>query len=307
MSANILVIDADKLVAQLLEKALVKAGHTVTAVEDPLHGLRMLDEKSFDLVITDIGLRRMSGIQVLERVKALDDTIEVIVFAGAEEETFENALAALRLGACDFLTKPLRNMDELMVAVELALDKRNLSTNVRRLVASLDQMRSTDFLTGVFTRRYFLERVSVELRRARRHKKPVTCMLIDIDHLEQVNRDYGRPCGDQVLAHVARAIALDRRVTDTLARYGGEEFVVAMAETRPDQAVIAAEKIRKRVEEGEFSFGGQTIPLTVSIGIAGQQAPESITELIDQAHLALLEAKRAGRNRVQAAQVSVGS
>lgn len=306
MNAHILVIDADRLVVQLLEKALGKVGHEVTASDDPVRGLRLLDERSYDLVITDLAMPKLTGIQVLEQVKALDDTIEVIVFAGAEEETFENALASLRLGASDFLTKPLRNIDELMAAVERALERRSLSKNIRNLAEGLNRMRSTDFLTGLPTRRYFLERVSIELRRARRHKKNVSCLLADIDHFDQINRTYGRTCGDQVLVYVAKAVTYDRRVTDVLCRYGGEEFVVVLPETRPDQAVTAAEKIRQRVEAGQFSFGGQVIPVTISIGVSGTQAPESFTELSEQAQLALAEAKRAGRNCVRQVEVKVG-
>lgn len=306
MRASILVIDADKLVVQLLEKALGKAGHAVTAVADPARGLRLLDEQSFDLVITDIGLRRLSGIQILERVKALDETIEVIIFAAPEEETSENALAALRLGASCFLTKPLRNMDELMVAVERALERRSLAMNIRRLGQSLEQMRNTDLLTGVASRRSFLERVSIELRRSRRHKTWVSCLLVDVDHLDQISRDYGRSCADEALIYVAQAVTQDRRLTDIVGRYGGEEFVVALAETRPEQATIAAEKIRQRVEAGPFRFGGQVIPVTVSIGVGGGQSPESMIELIDHAQQALEEAKRAGRNCVRLAEARVG-
>jgi diguanylate cyclase (GGDEF)-like protein len=305
MNAKILVIDADKLVVQLLEKALGKAGHEVTPVDNAPKALRLLDTQSFDLVITDVAMPKLTGIQVLEQVKALDDAIEVIVFAGAEEESFENALAALRLGASDFLTKPLRNIDELMAAVERALARRDVSTNIRNLTESLERLRRTDMLTGIPTRRYFLERVSIELRRARRHKKNVSCLLVDIDYLEQINRDYGRPCGDQVLVYVARAVTHDRRITDILGRYGGEEFVIVMPETRADQALIAAEKIRQRVEEGKFSFGGQTIPVTVSIGVSGAMAPEGTAELIDQANLALREGKRSGRNCVRSVEVKV--
>lgn len=305
MSANILVIDADKLVVQLLEKALGKAGHEVTAVDEPVRGLRLLDEQSFDLVITDVAMPKLSGIQVLERVKALDETIEVIIFAGAEEETFENAAAALRLGASYFLTKPLRNIDELMVAVERALEKRSLAMNIRRLAVNLEQMRNTDFLTGVASRRHFLERMSIEVRRSRRHKKHISCLLVDVDYLDQISRDYGRSCGDQALIYVARAVTHDRRITDAVGRYGGEEFVVALVETAPDRAMIAAEKIRQQVEAGPFRFGGREIPVTVSIGLAGAQGPESIIELIDQAQQAAEEAHRAGRNCVRAAAVKV--
>lgn len=305
--ANILVIDEDYLVVQMLEKALGRAEHQVTAVSDSVRGLQLLDEESFDLVITDIGMPRLSGIQILERVKALDETIEVIVFAGAEEESFENAIAALRLGASDFLIKPLRNIDELMSAVDRALEKRSVSMNIRRLSQSLEQMSNTDSLTGLATRRYFFERVSIEMIRSRRHKKFVSCLLVDVDHLDQINKTYGRPCGDQALVYVARAVTQDRRITDVLGRYGGEEFVLALPETRPEHAVTAAEKIRQAVETGGFVFGGKPIPVTVSIGVWGAQGPSSITDLIGHAAQALEEAKRAGRNCVRAAEAGVAS
>ena len=98
MSAAILVIDDDALLVQLLEKAFARFGYQVTAVDDPLRGLQLLDQRSFDLVITDIKMPRLSGIKVLEMVKALDESIEVIILTGAEEGLLENAIAALRLG-----------------------------------------------------------------------------------------------------------------------------------------------------------------------------------------------------------------
>lgn len=305
MSAAILAIDDDQLLLQLLEKALGKAGHKVATVNDPVRGLRLLDEQSFDLVITDIAMPRLSGIKVLEMVKALDETIEVIILTGAEEERFENAIAALRLGASDFLLKPLRNVDELLVAVDRALEKRRLAMNVRQLSQSLERMRNTDFLTGVCTRRYFFERVSVELMRSKRYMKPISCLLVDIDHLAQINGTYSTTCGDQVLAHVARTLVETTRNTDIVGRYGGEEFIVALAETLPEKARAAAEKIRKDIERRGFTFGGQAVPLTVSIGVAGSQEATSIAELVAQASQALSEAKRAGRNCVRMAAAGV--
>lgn len=305
MRANILVIDDDPLLIQLLEKALGKVGYEVLGATDPVRGLHLLDERNFDLVITDIVMPKLSGIKVLEMVKALDETIEVILLTGAEEERFENAIAALRLGASDFLVKPLRNLDELMMAVEHALEKRRLAADVRRLSQSLERMRNTDFLTGVCTRRYFFERVSVELMRSKRYLKPISCMLVDIDHLSQINGTHGSPCGDQVLAHVARTLVESTRSPDIVGRYGGEEFVVALPETRPEQAQSAAEKIRKVIETRAFTFGGQTVPVTVSIGVAGSEETASLAELLAYATEALEEAKRAGRNCVRAAHAGV--
>ncbi|MFQ5926016.1 MAG: GGDEF domain-containing protein [Terriglobia bacterium] len=298
MKAHILAIDDDQLLLSLVEKALSKAGHTVTGVVDPVRGLHLLDAESFDLVLTDINLPKLSGIKVLEMVKALDETIEVVILTGAEEERFENAIAALRLGASDFLLKPLHNIDELLVAVEKALEKRRLALNVRQLTESLERMRNTDFLTGVCTRRYFFERLSLELIRTKRYLKPIACLLVDIDHLGQINTTYGVPCGDQALAQIARVLVETTRGTDIVGRYGGEEFIVALPETSRDSAQATAENLRKRIEEYGFRFGGKEVPLTVSIGVASSAEAASIAELVAQASVALANAKRAGRNRV---------
>lgn len=298
MKANILAIDDDQLLLSLLEKALGKAGHSVTGVADPVRALHLLDSQSFDLVITDINMPKLSGLKVLEMVKALDETIEVIILTGAEEERFENAIAALRLGASDFLLKPLRNLDELLVAVDKALEKRKLALNVRQLTESLERMRNTDFLTGICTRRYFFERLSIELMRTRRYLKPISCLLVDIDHLGQINATYGVPCGDQILAQVARLLMEVTRATDIVGRYGGEEFIIALPETNREQAQATAEKLRKRIEEHAFRFGGKDIQVTVSVGVAGSDEATSIAELVAQASVALQNAKRAGRNRV---------
>ncbi|MFQ5694786.1 MAG: diguanylate cyclase [Terriglobia bacterium] len=304
MGVNILAIDDDPLLIQLLEKALGKAGHRVTAVSDPAEGLRRLDQEAYDLVITDIAMPKLTGIHVLERVKALDATIQVIIFSGAQEEQFENAVDALRLGASDFLTKPLRNMDELMVAVDRAIEKHALAMTIQQLGEHLERTRNSDFLTRLNTRRYFFECVSVELRRAQRHNKHLSCLLVDVDHLDKINKTHGRPCGDQVLVYVARIMRENTRITDILGRYGGEEFVLLLAETRADQGRQAAEKIRRAIEDGRFCFGGQEIPVTVSVGVTGAQGQTSMSELLPQAQQALEDAKRAGRNCVRAAQAT---
>lgn len=298
MKANILVIDDDPLLLVLAEKALGKAGHTVAGVAEPAQALQLLDAQSFDLVITDIVMPKLSGIKVLEMVKALDETIEVILITGAEEARFENAIAALRLGASDFLLKPLHNMDELLLAVEKALERRKLALTVRQLTESLQHMRHTDFLTGVFTRRYFFERLSVELMRTRRYQKPISCLLVDIDHLGQINSSCGIACGDQVLAQVARLLTETTRATDIVGRYGGEEFIVALPETNRESAQATAEKLRKRIDDYKFRFGGKEVTVTVSIGVASSAEAISISDLVRQASASLEAAKRAGRNRV---------
>jgi diguanylate cyclase (GGDEF)-like protein len=305
MGANILLIDDEPLSVQILEKALTRAGYQVTGLTDPVRALTLLDKQAFDLVITDIEMPRVTGIKVLEMVKALDETIEVVLITAAEQERFENAIAALRLGASDFLTTPLRNMDEVLLAVEKALEKRKLALTVRQLSQSLERIRNIDFLTGVSTRRYFFDRVGLELMRAKRYRKPISCFLVDIDLLGQINGTYGIACGDQVLSQVAQVLRDAMRATDIVGRYGGEEFIVALVETKPDQAQVAAEKVRRAVEERKFTFGAREITVTVSVGVAGAEEATSIADLVALAGQALEEAKRSGRNCVRAAQAGV--
>jgi diguanylate cyclase (GGDEF)-like protein len=305
MGANILLIDDEPLSVQILEKALTRAGYQVTGLTDPVRALTLLDKQGFDLVITDIEMPKVTGIKVLEMVKALDETIEVILITAAEQERFESAIAALRLGASDFLTTPLRNMDEVLLAVEKALEKRKLALTVRQLSQSLERTRNIDFLTGVSTRRYFFDRVGLELMRTKRYRKPISCFLVDIDLLGQINGTYGIACGDQVLSQVAQVLRDTTRATDIVGRYGGEEFIVALVETKPDQAQVAAEKVRRAIEERKFTFGGREITVTVSVGVAGAEEATSIADLVALAGQALEEAKRSGRNCVRAAQAGV--
>lgn len=297
---RILVVDDDELILAMLEKGLAKVGYHVVTSPDAIQALQLLDENSFDLVITDVNLPKVSGIKVLEMVKALDETIEVIILTGIEAERLETAIAALRLGAHDFLLKPLKNVDELLTAVERALEKRRLSVNLKRLSENLERLSTVDSLTSLATRRTFFQRLSTELVRTKRYLKPISCLLIDIDHFLQVNKDNSVQCGDYVLNEIGKILRSSTRATDLLGRYGGGQFIVALPEIETETATRTAEKIRKAIESYEFIFGGQRIHVTVSVGVAGTTQFVSISDLTARASTAVERAKKEGRNCVRA-------
>ena len=194
MPANILVVDEDELILQMLDKALRKSGYQTFTTTDPLQALQRLDETSFDAAILDVKLERISGLKVLERIKAHDETIQVVMLAGAEKERFETALAALRMGAHDFLMKPMRNIQDLLASVDRAVEKRRLAYNLKELAHGLEQMSNTDTLTGLSNRRHFFEWLSQEFLRTKRYLRPIGCMLIAIDHFDELRRDRGPQC-----------------------------------------------------------------------------------------------------------------
>jgi len=167
-----------------------------------------------------------------------------------------------------------------------------------------------DGLTGAFNRRYFDERVTAELSYAKRHRSPVSLLMIDIDQFKRVNDTFGHPAGDQVLAAVAQAIAETIRAEDVFARYGGEEFVIIAREIDEAGGLAFGERLRRVVEEVRIvGPGGERIAVTISVGVATvpRGAEVSSAEALGRADENLYSAKRRGRNRVEASALRDGA
>ena len=162
----------------------------------------------------------------------------------------------------------------------------------------LEQLATTDDLTSLWNRRHFLRVLDIECLRAARSETPLAPAMLDLDHFKTVNDTYGHALGDRVLAEVAAVMKSDARATDVIARYGGEEFMILMPDTSADEALVAAERLRRRVADHLVSGGPKPVRITVSIGIsAAAGGPGAQAErLLRQADEALYAAKQAGRN-----------
>jgi two-component system cell cycle response regulator len=159
-----------------------------------------------------------------------------------------------------------------------------------------------DGLTKAFNKRHFLERLTVEVAYARRHKTPLTLIMLDVDHFKQVNDKHGHLAGDHVLIGLAAIVEKQLRTEDLFARYGGEEFAVLCRGASLGNASVLGERLRVQVEAAKFEHGGKVIPVTISLGIAAQsdKAADGATQLVADADAGLYDAKRGGRNRVVA-------
>ncbi len=299
MPANILVVDDDELILQVLQKALQPPAFTAFATPDPLQAMKWLDEIEFDAAVLDIRLPNVSGLKLLERIKAQDETIQVIILTGVEEDRFETAISALRLGAHDFLLKPMRNIQELLASVERAVEKRRLAYNLKKLAEGLEQMTTTDGLTGLSNRRSFFEWLSRESMRTKRYLRPIGCLVVAIDRFDEIRRERGPQCADFVIAEVAALLSRTCRSTDKLGRYGGNEFIVALPETEKSTAVAAAEKVRRSIETQAFQFGGKKFHVTASVGVSYRRNFTSVGGLTGLAMKALEKAQQAGGNSIR--------
>jgi diguanylate cyclase (GGDEF)-like protein len=165
----------------------------------------------------------------------------------------------------------------------------------------LRRISITDPLTSLLNRRYFQERLTEEIERSRRHKLPVSLMIIDIDDFKAINDTFGHPEGDEILKSLTHSIRNYIRVIDVAARYGGEEFTIILPQTSKQDASVIAERICRGIERNE-SFQERLkgrVALTVSIGLASYpDDAASIDELVQHADEALYLAKSKGKNQV---------
>ena len=182
------------------------------------------------------------------------------------------------------------------------LESENLDLMVRNRF--LSEATAKDALTGLYSRWYVMEKLESEINRSLRNGRPMSLLMLDIDHFKKVNDTFGHSAGDQVLQLVGRLLKESCRVYDVAGRYGGEEFCVLLPDTDTQNTPRVAERIRARLASTEITVAGATLGVTASIGIAGLDASDvhslvSPSALIDRADRALYNAKHRGRNRCE--------
>ena len=141
------------------------------------------------------------------------------------------------------------------------------------------------------------ERLEQEYARWQRYESPLSVMIVDVDHFKRINDTYGHQAGDKALRIIARELAMAIRKTDFIGRYGGEEIVILMPETPADAALVAADKLRQRIEKCGFHFRDKKVTITVSCGLSEYREGDTPDEAFERADQALYVAKKQGRNR----------
>lgn len=198
---------------------------------------------------------------------------------------------------------PLRSPDNKINHICLVIyDVTDVATNRHQLQAAnvqLQQLSSTDRLTGLYNRGHWEESLRAAYARHQRYGNAVSLVMLDIDHFKRVNDAYGHQAGDKVIEQVARLLREHVRDSDVAGRYGGEEFGVVLSDTDSNGARTFAERLRHSVEALEVLYNDQSIRFTISLGVADLSPPSnSHADLIAWADQALYTSKKTGRNRV---------
>ena len=281
---SVLSVDDDGELRELLHELICQMGHASVTAADGIDALEKMEEKQFDIVITDINMPRLNGVGLIKRITSDFSDTDVIAITGYQTEY--NYTDIIALGASDFISKPI-NIDEFEAKIKRIVRERNMRFELRRL-------STCDALTGLYNRRHLDDNLQNEAIRASRQHYDLYLLLIDIDNFKVYNDKYGHQQGDRLLQELARIILRSiRDNVDSGYRYGGDEFAATVLHANPQQALMVAERLRTEYNERNL------VPTSLSIGIAKLKhahgtLEEDLDDLIRKADQALYLAKNNG-------------
>jgi diguanylate cyclase (GGDEF)-like protein len=294
--ARILIVDDDDAIRDSMHEFVQMAGYVSKTAGTAEDALKLLQNEDVDVVITDIMLPGINGLELTDRIKKKFD-IDVIVMTGySGDYSYEEAISK---GASDFVFKPVR-FEELLLRLRRVLKERQLTQERIHMLEKLKRLSITDGLTKLYNSRYFYNQLKIEIDRIARYERPLSLLLLDIDNFKEYNDSYGHLEGDKVLVRLGQVIKSCLRKMDSAYRYGGEEFTIILPETGGDEAATVAERIRCAVELDHFypTHDNQPVSISVSIGVTEFTGQEEIAVFVQRADKAMYQSKQSGRNRV---------
>jgi predicted signal transduction protein with EAL and GGDEF domain len=315
---RLLLVDDEEMNRDMLSRRLARHGYDVVTAASGPETLAAIEREEFALLLVDVMMPDMSGLEVLHRIRASYTADQLPIIMVTARAQSENIVEALDMGANDYVTKPV-DMAVMLARIRAQLARRDAEQTLRashdRLWLAVEQSRVVDALTGVQNRVVFTDRVERLLDHGRRVPDfQFAVMCLDLDRFKNINDSLGYPAGDELLVAAAQRLehvlrqddsgrrpygpdpAYPRLADNALARLGGDEFAVLVSGVKhPSDATAVATRILKAFAE-PFEIAGQTVFATVSIGVALSASGYGEAEdMLRDADIALDRAKDAGR------------
>jgi diguanylate cyclase (GGDEF)-like protein len=295
-TVTILIIEDTQGVREELCRVVESLGYRAIGAQSGLEGLRLVRDCHPSLVLLDVVMPSLDGYKVASLIKAQPGFTPVVLLTGLND--LDSKRRGQAAGADDFVTKPVVPL-ELNIRIAAMLRIKALHNQLDAANRRLAELAETDPLTALANRRGFDVSFGDEFARARRYRRELALLMVDIDHFKKVNDQHGHPVGDQVLRAVAQTLASEVRQSDRVGRLGGEEFAVLAPEINAPGALTLAERLRRAVEELNIPIGNGSLRVTISIGVNYWNGLEEVemSDLLKHADEALYKAKQGGRNR----------
>jgi two-component system, cell cycle response regulator len=298
---RILVVDDERENIELLTRYLTQQGHTVQTAGEADTALHRLRAWKPHLIMLDINMPGISGIDLIPKIRAANSdeyTPIILVSANMGMEDVERGMQA---GADDYLTKPFR-AQELIARVRSLLKLKDVHDSLRRANHRIDELTTTDDITGLMNMKALYKRGEEEIMRAKRFKKPLSVLFINLDGFSAVNQKFGFMFGSNILQEVGQRIRQCLRSIDLAARVGADEYFVLLVETDLASAEFMAERIRDAISSKPFQGEKHSATISACIGVAGiiqHHGDQKMSELLNTSFEALRSAKAAGANHIE--------
>ena len=273
---KILIVDDAETNLMILSNLLAEEGEIISAT-DGVQAIALAESDLPDLILLDVSMPGMDGYEVCRRLKSDIRTrdIPIVFVTGRTEDNDQEK--GLSLGAIDYILKPYSPLIVLArIRNHLALQKAH--RDLKAANAELTRLATTDFLTGVWNRRRFMELGEAEVARVRRSGRSFGMAMMDVDHFKSVNDTHGHDAGDNVLRALAEACVDRLRNVDIVGRMGGEEFALILPETDPQGAMLTVERLREYLGGLAIPIDSGTLNVTVSIGVTTVRDPSGTIE-----------------------------
>jgi two-component system cell cycle response regulator len=296
---RVLVVEDDRVTREYVAGLLRGAGLDVQTLDSGSPAVDLARNHKVDLVLLDVVMPGVSGIDVCRMIKSVTTHSFVPVILVTAKSDTTSRVEGLRIGADDYVCKPFDER-ELLARVEGMLRIKHMHDEVAKAKSRLQELAVRDDLTGLFNFRYLHTRLHEEFKRAERYREPLACAMIDVDGFKSFNDQYGHEVGDVVIRQVAERLTEALREIDVVARYGGDEFLIILPSTHFSGALTVADRTWRSVGERPFLVGDRELKVTCSIGVALYPSRDvgSKDELLRAADAALYQAKDDGRNRI---------
>ncbi|MCF6248597.1 MAG: diguanylate cyclase [Desulfobacula sp.] len=295
MAFSILIVDDDTAIKESVEEYLKLLNYTVKSALSADKALEILEGFNADVVLTDIMMQGMDGLELTRKIKKSYDTDVMVMTGYSADYSYEEAVQA---GASDFIFKPFR-FEELDLRIKRVLREAEFTRERTKLLKKLEKLAITDALTSLYNSRHFFSEIKTEIKRYSRYSRPLSLLILDIDFFKDFNDTWGHLEGDKVLMGIGKTIDTCMRSMDTAYRYGGEEFAIILPETSLNKACVVGARIKDSISSQVFEpEPGKKRSVTVSIGATELVHGEDFKSFIRRTDKALYRSKDSGRNKL---------